>query len=247
MKLTTKNDAYGQEILAALEGKKSYEIVEREDGYFSISGGSGNYFAEYKDFPQHEKKAFKFVKGKILDVGIGAGRVALYFQKKGFDVIGIDNSPLAIKVCKKRGVKKAKVLGIEQINLLKEKFDTVIMTGNNFGLFANKKKTKVLLKKIYKITSKKAIIIAESNDPYKTNDKNHLDYIKINQKKGKMGGQLKIRIRFEKFVGPWFEYLLVSKKEMNELLNQSGWRVKKFIDNPKRSTYIAIIEKIVDQ
>jgi SAM-dependent methyltransferase len=241
--MKAEKDAYGQEILAALNGKGSWEIVEREDGFFAISGGSGNYFAEYQDFPSHEKKAFKFVKGKILDIGVGAGKVALYFQKKGFDVVGIDNSPIAIKVCKKRGVKKAKVLRIEEVDKLKEKFDTVIMTGNNFGLFANKKKTKVLLKKLHKVSSENALIIAESNDPYKTKDKNHLDYGKWNRARGKMTGQLKIRIRFEKFVGDWFEYLLVSKNEMEELLEGSGWKVKKFFDKPKTSVYIAIIEK----
>jgi len=117
------------------------------------------------------------------------------------------------------------------------------MTGNNFGLFANKKKTKVLLKKLHKVSSENALIIAESNDPYKTKDKNHLDYGKWNRARGKMTGQLKIRIRFEKFVGDWFEYLLVSKNEMEELLEGSGWKVKKFFDKPKTSVYIAIIEK----
>ena len=245
MKLNEKNDAYGQEILAALEGRNSWEVIEREDGYFAISGGSGNYFAEYKDWPVHERKAFRFVKGRILDIGVGAGRVALHFQKKGLDVLGIDNSPIAIKVCKKRGVKNVRVLGIEDIEKLagKKKFDTIIMTGNNFGLFANEKKCKKILKKMHKQTSDNALIIAESNDPYKTKDKNHMDYGKWNRRRGKMTGQLKIRVLFEKYKGNWFEYLLVSKKEMRGLLKGTGWTVKEFIDNPKRSSYMAIIGK----
>ncbi len=57
-----------------------------------------------------------------------------------------------------------------------------------------------------------------------------------------MPGQLRIRVRFRKFIGDWFDYLLVSKKEMQEILKGTGWKVKKFIDSEK-SIYIGIIEK----
>ena len=94
---------------------------------------------------------FSFV---FFDIGAGAGRVSLYLQKKGFDVTAIDKSPLAIKVCKKRGVKKAKVLPIEKIDTFKSNtFDTVIMFGGNFGLFGSYKKAKILLKKSYIVVS----------------------------------------------------------------------------------------------
>ena len=208
-----KRDAYGQEIWAFFQGKESYEIVERDDGFIDLSGGPSIYFAGFKEWPKHEKEAIKFVKGKVLDVGAGAGRVSLYLQKKGFDVTAIDNSPLAIKVCKKRGIKKARILPFEKIEKLKPAiFDTIIMFGNNFGLFGNPKKAKRLLKKLHQITSPEALIIAESNDPYKTKDPAHLSYHRFNKKRGRMPGQLRIRIRFRNYIGNWFDYLIVSKK-----------------------------------
>lgn len=238
-----KKDAYGQEIWAFLQGKESYEIVERDDGFIALSGGPSVYFAGFERWPKYEKEAIKFAKGKILDVGAGAGRVSLYLQKQGFDVTAIDNSPLAIKVCKKRGVKKAKILPFERIEKLQPTiFDTIIMFGNNFGLFGNPKKAKKLLKKLHKITSPKALIIAESNDPYKTKDPAHLSYHKFNRKRGRMPGQLRIRIRFKNYIGEWFDYLIVSKREMKEILQGTNWKIKKFI-NSKKSSYIAIIEK----
>jgi 2-polyprenyl-3-methyl-5-hydroxy-6-metoxy-1,4-benzoquinol methylase len=90
--------------------------VERDDGYFSGSRGAQLYFSEYKDWPPYEKEAMKHAKGRVLDIGCGAGRHALYLQKKGFDVLGIDNSSLAIKTCKLRGLRKAKIMSIAQIN-----------------------------------------------------------------------------------------------------------------------------------
>ncbi|MDG6899020.1 MAG: class I SAM-dependent methyltransferase [Nitrososphaerota archaeon] len=45
------------------------------------------------------------MKGKVLDVGCGAGRVALYLQGWGLDVVGVDNSPFALRVARLRGVR----------------------------------------------------------------------------------------------------------------------------------------------
>jgi ubiquinone/menaquinone biosynthesis C-methylase UbiE len=236
-------DAYGQEVWNYLNGREAYELIERDDGYFGVSGGPRNYFAEYKDWKEADKKAIKYAKGRVLDIGCGAGRVALYLQKKGTDVTGIDNSAIAIKVCKKRGLKKARVMSIDEIKKFKpNSFDSIVMFGNNFGLFGNFTKAKKLLKEMHRITSKYALIIAESNDPYKTKEKAHLQYHKLNRKRGRMSGQLRIRVIFQKCKGDWFDYLLVSKKEMEKILKGTGWRVKRYIDSGK-SVYFAIIEK----
>jgi SAM-dependent methyltransferase len=236
-------DAYGQLILAHLEGKPSYEIVERDDGSVGPSGGAPTYFAEYKNWPEWQKRAIKFAKGRVLDVGAGAGRVSLYLQKRGCKVTAIDNSPLAIQVCRKRGVKDARVISIGDVGKIgANTFDTVVMYGNNFGLFGSRARAKRLLKILHTTTAPNAVIIAESNDPYKTSDPAHLAYQKRNRKRGRMSGQLRIRIRFRESIGGWFDYLLVSRKEMQEILKGTGWKVAEFFDSGK-SIYVAVIAK----
>jgi SAM-dependent methyltransferase len=236
-------DAYGQQILAYLERRPSYEIVERDDGLADLSGGAPTYFAEYEDWPRWQKRAIKSAKGRVLDVGAGAGRASLYLQKRGCTVTAIDNSPLAIQVCRKRGVKDATVLSIAEVGIFRPKtFDTVVMYGNNFGLFGSRAKAKRLLKTLHAKTTPDAVIIAESNDPYKTSDPLHLAYHKRNRKRGRMPGQLRIRVRFRNFIGEWFDYLLVSPKEMQEILKGTGWKVRKFFHSGK-AAYAAVIGK----
>ena len=133
-------DAYGHEMYDYFEGNGGFEIVERDDGFFDISGGPKGYFSEYEDWPPHHKKAMEYVIGRVLDIGCGAGKHSLYLQKKGFDVLGIDVSPLAIKACKLRGLRKVRVLSITQISSRLGKFQTVLMLGNNFGLFGSFKR-----------------------------------------------------------------------------------------------------------
>ena len=240
--LKPEEDAYGQIVWAYYNGDEVYEMAERDDGYISASSLPKIYFSGYTEWAPYEKKAMKYVKGRVLDIGCGAGRHSLYLQEKGFDVLGIDVSPLAIKVCKLRGLRKAQVMSIDEVNFGPSSFDTVIMMGSNFGLFGSFRKAQRLLKRFHKMTSKTAFIVATTNDVYKTDNPAHLNYQKANKEKGRMSGQLKLRVRHQKYATPWFDYLMVSKEEMKTILEGTGWHVKQFIDS-EGSNYIAIIEK----
>ena len=93
-------DAFGQGLMAHHRGDDVHEIIERDDGFIQTSAGSAAYFSEPETWFPHALKALELAKGRVLDVGVGAGRHALYLQSKGLEVVGIDNSPLAIEVAK---------------------------------------------------------------------------------------------------------------------------------------------------
>src|SRR5574341_2182109 len=132
-------DAYGAELWDYYKTRENKrEIVERDDYYIDAKGsgyGGELYFSDYRDWSTVEKQAIRYARGRVLDVGCGAGRHALYLQKKGLAVTGIDTSPLAIKICKLRGLRNAKVLSFDRVGKFKDNsFDTVMLMGNNFGL-----------------------------------------------------------------------------------------------------------------
>jgi len=239
-------DAFGREIYDCYTNEKQrnhiIEIIERDDGYINNLGGPVGYLSEYKKWPSHYKRVMRYVRGRVLDIGCGAGRHAIYLQREGLDVVGIDNSPLAIEVCKMRGLKDARLLSINQVNPKLGVFDTVLMMGNNFGLFGSFDGARRLLKKLDKVTSRKGRIIAETMDAYQTDNPDHLSYHELNRQRGRLGGQVKIRVRYRKYATPWFDYLLVSKKEMADILEGTNWKIGKFIDT-EGPVYVAIIEK----
>ncbi len=243
--LKSERDAFGQMLWAYCNGAEVFEVWERSDGYISVDLPK-RYFSEFEEWDFHQRKAMDFVRGRVLDVGCGAGRHSLYLQARGFDVLGIDVSPLAVKVCRLRGVKKARVTSIEELNFTPGSFDSIIMMGNNFSLFGGFKKARRLLKKFRSITSERALIIAETRDPYKTDNPSYLKYYEFNKKRGRMSGQLRGRIRFQGYRSKWFDWLMVSKEEMAEILKETGWKVKEFIES-EDSQYVAIIEKCMEQ
>ncbi|MGQ9609581.1 MAG: class I SAM-dependent methyltransferase [bacterium] len=235
-------DAYGHGLYDCFEGKSNYVIIERDDGYIDIEFNLKIYFSECKDWQQYQREAMKYVKGRVLDIGCGAGRYALYLQDIGFDVQGIDISPLAVEISRLRGLKEPKIMSINQISPRLGKFDTILMMGNNFGLFGSFNKARMLLRRFHRMTNEGARIIAESNDPYLTDNTFHLEYHKLNQKRKRMPGQAKIRVRYERYSTPWFDYLLVSKDEMINVVNGTGWKIDNFISSDG-SAYIGIITK----
>jgi SAM-dependent methyltransferase len=241
-KLKPEEDAFGQALCAAYKGEEVFEVVERDDGFVDAMRTRG-YFSDYEEWSSIEQQVMQFVRGRVLDVGCGAGRHSLYLQKIGFDVLGIDVSPLAIKVCRLRGLKKSRVMPIEAANFKPDSFDTIIMMGNNFGLFGSFEKARRLLKRFYRMTSEGALIIASSPDPYKTNNPAHLQYHKLNKALGRMSGQVRIRVRYESYIGKWFDYLMVSGEEMGQVLLGTGWKVRRFLDSGGPH-YMAIIKKI---
>jgi SAM-dependent methyltransferase len=243
--MKNSRDAYGAELMAAYKsgGEGVLEIIERDDRYIATSTWPKRYFSNYDEWSQRERRAASFVKGRVLDVGSGAGRYALYLQKQGLDVTAIDNSPGAVKVCRWRGVKTVLVRSISQVyKFQRDSFDTIIMMGSNFGLFGGRDRARRLLRDFHRVTSANGQIIAEAVDPYNTKNPAHSTYQRFNRGRRRMSGQLRIRVRHGNMIGPWFDYLLVSRKEMKEIVSGTGWKIARILSE-KGTGYTVVLEK----
>ncbi len=234
-------DAFGLELWSVFTGTPSADIVERSDGYVD-AGDAGAYFATFEQWAPRQQRAMGLVKGVALDVGCGAGRVSLHLQSAGVRVVAVDTSPLAIRICRKRGVTRTKRAGLEEVGRIRQTFDTVLLLGNNFGLFGNRAKAKRLLQMLHSRTSDAAVLLAESVNPYLTKNPIHRQYQADNRKRGRMSGQLRLRVRFRNVASPWFDYLFVSPAEMADIAKGTGWQVVDLIDGDQ-PTYIGVMEK----
>jgi SAM-dependent methyltransferase len=239
--VTRRDDAFGQQLWDIYHTGYQHQIIERSDGLIEVGRGA-IYFSEYPEWSAEEHQALALARGRVLDVGCGAGRHALHLQQRGLDVLGIDVSPRAIELCRVRGLRRAQVLPVGDVHRLGDgAFDTVLMLGNNLGLLGGRSRGRRTLRKLGRLTSDSGRIIAQALDPYQTDDPLHLAYHRQNRERGRMGGQIRMRSRHRNLIGPWFDYLFVSREELAALVEGTGWTIGRVIG--EGAHYIAVLEK----
>ncbi|MCW4035794.1 MAG: class I SAM-dependent methyltransferase [Candidatus Bathyarchaeota archaeon] len=234
-------DAFGKAFMAYHRGEPSEHIVERDDGL--VEGTECDmYFEEYNGWLSHERDAILEARGRVLDVGCGAGRVALWLQERGCAVVAIDVSPLALEVSRLRGVRDCRLMDARNLNLPDGYFDTIIMFGNNFGIAGGFEETRQMLAEFHRVTKKDGTIIASTRDPLKTDNPAHLAYHERNRRRGRPPGLVRIRVGFRGEYDDWFELLMVGEEELIDMLKPTGWRLKR-IYRSEGANYIAILAK----
>jgi SAM-dependent methyltransferase len=154
-------DVFGKAILDYQQGNYTEDITTAtsisEDDVLPLP----YLFRDYAEMPKIEQKALQLAKGKVLDVGCGAGSHSLYLQNKGLNIKSIDVSPNAIKACQLRGVKNAHVLDIQNET---DTFDTILMLMNGSGFFQSLEQTPHVLHHLKGLLNEGGQILIDSSD-----------------------------------------------------------------------------------
>lgn len=156
-------DLFGKAILDYQTNNSPEDLITETNISDADEMSVAYLFRSYSDMPKLEQKALQLSKGKILDIGCGAGSHALYLQEKGFDVTAIDISPNAIEACKLRGIKKASAIDILNLDI-NEKFDTILLLMNGTGIFGTLKETSKYLQKLKSLLTENGQILIDSSD-----------------------------------------------------------------------------------
>lgn len=120
-------------------------------------------FRSFNEMPAIEQMALNLSKGKVLDVGCGAGSHTLHLQNQGLNVTAIDVSAGAVATCKLRGIKT-----VFQRDLLsmptEERFDTILLLMNGTGIFGKLRNMDTYLNKLKQLLTPNGQILIDSSD-----------------------------------------------------------------------------------
>lgn len=120
-------------------------------------------FRNLEEMPILEQKALSLAKGKVLDVGAGAGCHALALQAQSIAVKAIDISPQSCQAMLQRGVKD-----VECINLFDEHlesgFDTILLLMNGTGIAGKIENLPALFNRLKALLNKGGQILIDSSD-----------------------------------------------------------------------------------
>ena len=155
------NDVFGEAILDYQLGKCREDIITStsisDDEPLKVS----YLFRTFDDMPLLEQTALNMAKGKVLDIGCGAGSHSLFLKEKGFEVKSIDISPKAIECCRLRGLQNVDVLNVLNET---ESYDTLLLLMNGSGIFKSLEQTPRVLSHLKTLLNKNGQILVDSSD-----------------------------------------------------------------------------------
>ena len=235
-------ELYAQAMLDFWMGKRVRVEFEREDGYRSFSA-IHSYFSTANQWPRMEREAMKLVRGRVLDLGCGPGRHALYLQQRGHAVVGLDASPTQVALARIRGVQEVYLGNVRRIPKGLGTFDTVLMLGNNLGLAGDVPHMRTFLRDLKGTVRRRGRLIGHSRMPG-TWSEDHLPYVRRNLARGRPPGLLTLRVRYKGRIGDWFDLLIQSPEDLARIAQQSGWVLSRIIweGGYGPGDYIAILE-----
>ena len=220
-------DAFGMQLSDSLRLQRPVvAYVERSDGLITPSG-SAQWLGDEESWPPAVRKLLGKATGRVLDVGAGGGRHGAYLASRSCRVTALDNSPLALEICRQRGIQDC-VLGDigKTADLFRdvEPFQRVLLLGNNVGLLGSAESGTEILRQLHEVTAEDALILAEGRRPVAVTEENHA-YVTANRGRGRLPGELLMRIRYQTTATPWFPYLFCDPSELARIAQPAGWEI----------------------
>lgn len=237
-------DSFGRAMLDWVQGASTPEIIERNDGAIEIGAGPDGYLSRFKDWPITERHSLNYVRGRVADVGCGGGRVALYLQQRGVDVVGIDVSALTIKAARLYGVKSTWCASVDRVHERISDFDTIILFGNNLGVFGTPAHARQILTTWATLVAPGTRLLVESTNPY-SGGAPIVDraYCQMNRRKGMALGQCRLRVWYDRSPSKWFSWFFASQSDLKQILRGTGWQPVDLVASAKDDPYVAIFER----
>jgi len=157
-------DLFGKAILDFQTNNSPEDIITETSISEADEMSIAYLFRSFIEMPKLEQHALQLAKGKVLDVGCGAGSHSLYLQnERNLDVTSIDISSNAIEACQLRGIRNAKVEDILNLDST-EKFDTILLLMNGTGIFGTLNQTANYLQKLKNLLNPNGQILIDSSD-----------------------------------------------------------------------------------
>lgn len=108
-------------------------------------------------------------KGTVLDIGCGTGRLMLYLQEKGYEVIGVDLSSHMLEVAREKLGEKARLVRADMLALpmAEGQVDACIMMFSILGMLKGEHLRKQALKEAARVLRPGGMLVLHVHNRYK--------------------------------------------------------------------------------
>lgn len=176
-------------------------------------------FRSYHEMPPLEQRALNEARGKVLDVGAGAGCHALALQERGLDVTAVDISPLSCETMKERGVANVECVNIFN-QRFQERFDTLLLLMNGTGIAGKLSRLPQMLSRLKQLMNPGAQILIDSSDlRYVYEDEDGVLDVGLD---GAYYGEVDYQMTYRNIIGKSFDWLYADSVVLVESCRQCG-------------------------
>lgn len=175
------------------------------------------YFRSEFDMPELEWEALRLCKGKVLDIGAGAGSHVLYLQQQMLKATALEISPLACQVMEKRCVQN--IINQDVFTYTGKTYDTLLLLMNGIGLAANINGLHHFLQHVKNLLAAGGQILFDSSDV------SYL-YKKKPAAMNRYYGEIDFRYEYKRQKTGWFTWLYIDQKTMKDIAEQEGFSMK---------------------
>ena len=212
-------DAYGLGLLAYQEGNHAAQFTVEIDIAETDVWDVATFFRPYDEMPELERRALSMCRGRVLDVGAGAGSHSLWLQDRGFDVEAVDLSHGAAEVMRRRGV--GTVLEQDFFAVGGRRYDTLLMLMNGAGIVGTIDRLPMLFDKAGELLNEGGMILLDSSDLiYLYEDEDGSVAIDLN---ARYYGEIEYEMSFEGRTDEPFAWLFVDFDTLQAAAEDAGW------------------------
>jgi SAM-dependent methyltransferase len=150
--------------LAAFHGGRRDEVLLVASDLWEDEAApvAAYYRPDDQDLPDVERRALDLCRGRVLDLGAGAGRHALEIQRLGLPVTAVDVCREATAVMRARGVRDVRRGDLEAVS--GERFDTVLMMMHGLGIVGDRSGLRSFLRRVPAVLAPGGQVLADSAD-----------------------------------------------------------------------------------
>lgn len=196
-------------------------------------------FRPFKEMPALEQTALQQCRGKILDIGAGAGSHALWLQEQKLEVTALEISPAACAVMQQRGVKN--ILQEDFFALTEEdKYDTLLMLMNGIGIVGTTDRLKEFFNVARKLLKPGGQILVDSSDlRYLFLQDDGSILINLNDS---YYGEVEYRMSYKGQKGRRFPWLFIDDQLLQYHAEKNGFRFERIAEGEHFDYLARLIE-----
>lgn len=180
-------------------------------------------FRTYEEMPEAELLALELCKGRVLDVGAGAGCHSLFLREQGFDITAIDTSKGAIDYLKSMEINAhlSSFLDFKS----EQKFDTILILMNGLGLAGRLNRLETFLSHAKSLLKPGGKIIADSSDiRYLYEDDEGGLWVDLNSQ---YLGEMEFQMEYKDQKTDWFPWVYIDFDTLKPIANSAGLNATK--------------------